>query len=97
MRRSLVYLHRRTTSLTRSREHLAAAVDLLQGYYNFVRPHASLKFGEEVRTTAQQARLVTRRLSFRDVFLVFRPWARVPWIADPKMRAEWARLCVSNS
>ncbi len=88
-RRSLAYLHRRTTSLAQSAHKLAASVDVLQCYYNFVRPHGSLKFGKEVRTPAQQAGLVTRRLSFRDIFMSFRPWARVPWIADPKLRAEW--------
>ena len=45
----------------------------------------------------QEARLVTRRLSFRDIFEAFRPMARVPWIVDPKVRANWGRTCGSNS
>lgn len=97
LRRGLACLHRRTTSLTRSAKNLGAAVEVLQCYYNFVRPHGSLKFGKETRTPAQQAGLVTKKLSFRDIFMAFRPWARVPWIADEKLRAEWGRLCVNNS
>ena len=32
-------------------------------------PHRALKFGREVRTPAMQAGLVSKRLSFRDVFV----------------------------
>ena len=42
---------------------------MLRCYYNFVRPHRALKFGLEVRTPAMQAGLVSRRLSFREVFM----------------------------
>ena len=41
---------------------------LLMMYYNFLRPHLALKFGETLRTPAMQAGLVKKRLSFRDVF-----------------------------
>jgi IS1 family transposase len=96
-RRSIVGLHRRSNSLPRSRESLGQSIDLLQCYYNFVRPHGALRFGKETRTPAQQAGLVTRRLSLRDIFLAFRPWARVPWLKNPKTRAEWRLACASNS
>jgi hypothetical protein len=42
---------------------------LLRCYYNFVRPHRALKFGPEIRTPAMQAGLVSKRLSFREVFV----------------------------
>ena len=37
-------------------------------YYNFLRPHRTLKFGKTLRTPAMQAGLAKRRLSFREVF-----------------------------
>ncbi len=37
-------------------------------YYNFVRPHSVLKFGEEIRTPAMQSGLVKKQLSFREIF-----------------------------
>ena len=37
-------------------------------YYNFLRPHSSLKFGKTIRTSAMQAGLAKKRLSFRDLF-----------------------------
>jgi IS1 family transposase len=47
VRRSLVCLHRRSTSLVRSAENLGSLVGLLQCFYNFVRPHGSMRFGLE--------------------------------------------------
>jgi hypothetical protein len=96
-RRALVSLHRRTTSLAKSAAKLGEAVTLLQCYYNFVKPHGSLKFGGKLRTPAQQAKLVSRRLKWRDIFISFRPMARVPWVVDDKVRANWGAACVSNS
>ena len=69
IRRSLACLQRRTTALLRSRERLRQQVCLLQCYYNFVRPHGSLKFGKERRTPAMQAGISSRRLSLREIFL----------------------------
>jgi hypothetical protein len=40
---------------------------LLMAYYNFLRPHAALKFGKTV-TPAMQAGLATKCLSFRELF-----------------------------
>lgn len=69
IRRSLACLQRRTTALLRSKQKLEQQVVLLQCYYNFVRPHSSLKFGPERRTPAMQAGLVGRRLTLREIFL----------------------------
>ena len=97
VRRALASLHRRTTSLARSAAKLGEAVTLLQCYYNFVRPHGTLKFGGKLRTPAQQAKLVRRRLTWREVFMAFRPMARVSWIVDDKVRANWGAACRSNT
>lgn len=69
IRRSLACLQRRTTALLRSKRRLEEQVSLLQCYYNFVRPHGSLRFGKQKRTPAMQAGLADRRLSLRDIFL----------------------------
>jgi hypothetical protein len=99
MRRSLACLHRRTNNAAKNQTRLAERIDLLQCYYNFVRPHGALKFGRETRTPAQQAGLVSRRLSFRAIFMAFRPWATVPWIVDDFVRRTWngAMGCPANN
>ena len=89
IRRGLVCLHRRTSSALQSRAKLEDLIELLRCYYNFVRRHRALKFGREVRTPAQQAGLVTRRLSFRDILTAFRPGSRARWIRDGRRRVEW--------
>ena len=43
-------------------------VELLRCHYNFVRPHSALKFGRETRTPAMQAGLVSKPLTFSDIF-----------------------------
>src|SRR5258707_2210028 len=48
-------------------------IELLRCCYSFVRRHGALKLGREVRTPAQQAGLVTRRLSLRDILMACRP------------------------
>jgi len=73
IRRHLACLQRRTTANVRTPEKLLDSVRLLQCYYNFVRPHASLKFGKETRTPAMQAGLANRRLTLRDIFLALCP------------------------
>jgi transposase-like protein/IS1 family transposase len=92
IRRALVYLHRRTSSVLQSRGNLVDQIDLLRCYYNFVRPHGALRFGREVRTPAQQAGLVTRRLSFRDIFLALRPGRRVGWLLGERRKREWSMV-----
>ena len=89
MRRALACLQRRTDSAAKERAALERAVTLLQCYYNFIRPHGSLKFGRECRTPAQQAGLVTRRLKWRDIFMAFRPMANVRWLINLEVRREW--------
>ena len=42
---------------------------LLQCHYNFIRPHRSLKLRDQRRTPAWQAGLVSRQLTFREIFL----------------------------
>jgi len=68
IRQGSAYLNRRTACHCRQEEYLEEHLQLLKCYYNFIRPHQSLRFGNEVRTPAMQAGLVCRKLSFRDVF-----------------------------
>ena len=69
IRQSSAYLFRRTICHARCKERLEDHLELLRCHYNFIRPHRALKFGLEVRTPAMQAGLVSRRLSFREVFV----------------------------
>jgi transposase InsO family protein len=69
IRQGSAYLCRRTICQARWKERLEDHLELLRCYYNFVRPHRALKFGLEVRTPAMQAGLVSKRLSFREVFM----------------------------
>ena len=68
IRQGSAYLSRRSPSHARRKEYLVDHLELLRCYYNFIRPHRGLKFGKETRTPAMQAGLVTRRLSFRQIF-----------------------------
>ncbi len=68
LRRSCSYLHRRTSGRIRNPERLAAAVEIIRCGYNFVRPHARLRWGREDRTPAMQAGIFDRVLSWRSVF-----------------------------
>jgi IS1 family transposase len=74
IRGACAYLSRRTLSHARSLEQLVNDVALVQCWYNFLRPHRALRFGEETRTPAMQAGLVSRRLNWREVFR----WKGVP-------------------
>jgi len=69
IRQGCSYLSRRGAGHARYAEHLDDHMALLQCHYNFIRPHRSLKFGKERRTPAWQAGLVSRQLSFREIFL----------------------------
>jgi hypothetical protein len=102
IRRSLAYLHRRTSSLAWSRQKLREAVTLLQCYYNFIRPHSTLPHTcpKDMHTPAQQAGLVTRQLRFRDIFMSIGALSRRAWLKNPEVRRAWNRdwQCVpSNS
>ena len=68
IRQDSAYLSRRSPGHARRKEYLVDHLELLRSYYNFIRPHRGLKFGKETRTPAMQAGLVTRRLSFRQIF-----------------------------
>jgi hypothetical protein len=92
IRRALACLHRRGSSVLQSAEGFANQLELLRCYYNFIRPHGALQFGREVRTPAQQAGLVTRRLRFRDLLEAFRPGVRPAWIQNRMRRVEWGMV-----
>jgi hypothetical protein len=80
IRQGSAYLCRRTICYARRTERLAAHLELLRCYYNFVRPHRALRFGREVRTPAVQAGLTTRRLTLREIFsstIVLLAWWKV--------------------
>jgi IS1 family transposase len=68
IRRSIACLQRNTNAICRSERSLTEQLELLRCYYNFVRPHSSLKFGRVIRTPAQQAGLVPKRLTWRKIF-----------------------------
>ena len=68
IRQGSAYLSRRTICHPRWKAYLEDHLELLRCHYNFVRPHRALKFGRELRTPAIQAGLVTRRLTFREIF-----------------------------
>jgi len=68
IRQSCAYLGRRTACHSRRKDMLDDNLALQICYYNFVRPHSALKFGEEIRTPAMQAGMVKKPLSFREIF-----------------------------
>ena len=67
-RRACPYLHRRTPAPVRKPQRLDQMLAILRSYYNFVRPHAALRFGSVTRTPAMQAGITPRALTFRDIF-----------------------------
>ena len=68
LRQGCAYLNRRTPCHARCDERLEDQVELFRCYYNFIRPHRALKFGQLMKTPAMQAGLVSRKLTFRDIF-----------------------------
>jgi len=69
IRQGSAYLGRKTPCHARNGEYLDDHLELLRSYYNFVRFHRALKFGQEKRTPAMQAGLVSKQFSFRDIFM----------------------------
>ncbi|MFT7670613.1 MAG: transposase-like protein [Planctomycetota bacterium] len=69
IRQGSAYLNRRSPCHARKKRTLDDHLELLRFHYNFCRPHSSLKFGRVVRTPAMQAGLVSRKLTFRDIFV----------------------------
>ena len=68
LRRSVSYLARRTPGHARCTRRLTDHLELARCHYNFLRPHAGLQFGQELRAPAMVAGISHRRLSFRDIF-----------------------------
>src|SRR5262249_13296864 len=68
IRQGSAYLAGRTLGQTRGRKHLDDHLELLRCHYNFVRPHRTLNFGREGRTSAMQAGLTNRSLTLREIF-----------------------------
>ncbi len=68
IRRGSAYLNRRSPCHARKKRTLDDHLELLRCYYNFCRPHGSLKFGTMIRTPAMQAGLATRKLSLKAIF-----------------------------
>lgn len=68
IRQGCAYLGRRTACHSRRKGLLADNLALQMCYYNFVRPHSALKFGDKTRTPAMQAGLVKKPPNFREIF-----------------------------
>jgi transposase-like protein len=64
---SCSYLHRRTPARARKPRIVECLLEVLRGYYNFIKPHASLRFGGVCRTPAMQAGCATKRLTWREI------------------------------
>ncbi len=69
LRRACPYLHRRTPSHARWAGRLIEHLELVRCHYNFIRPHMALKFGTLLKTPAMQAGLMSRKLTFRQIFI----------------------------
>ncbi|MFT5464733.1 MAG: transposase-like protein/IS1 family transposase [Planctomycetota bacterium] len=67
IRRGSAYLNRRSPCHARKKRTLDDHLELLRCYYNFCRPHGSLRFGAVTRTPAMQAGLATKRLNLRAI------------------------------
>ena len=81
IRQGCSYLGRRTPSHARQSKFLEDQIALIMLYYNFVRPHMALKFGELVKTPAMQAGLATKWISFREVFTTFFLFSLIAYLA----------------
>jgi len=101
IRRGSAYLHRYTPSHARRTEYLKAHLELLQCHYNFFRVHSALKYGNEIWTPAMQARLTSRRLTFRQVFLAATAFSFFVFILCLKIRQnakiQLLVICVNNN
>ena len=59
---------------------LENALEILRLYYDFIRPHSSVRFGQVTRTPAMQAVLFDRPLTFRESF----SWVPPPPVVLPR-------------
>ncbi len=71
IRRNTSYLHRQTPAHARSTQALAEQLDFQGCYYNFMRPHLALKFGNQIWTPTMMAGITKRKLTWRDVLSYF--------------------------
>jgi transposase-like protein/IS1 family transposase len=97
IRQGSAYLYRRSACHARVAGNLKHHLDLFQCYYNFVRPHRALRFGQEMRTPAMQAGLVTKQLSFREIITaveVVRFLVAVVLLVTVKRRSLGNRSCL---
>ncbi|HKQ19638.1 MAG TPA: hypothetical protein VJW75_07830 [Candidatus Eisenbacteria bacterium] len=78
VRRSTSYLQRRTPAPAREARCLSDALDVLRCYYNFIKPHSTLRFGKVTWTPAMQAGIFKRALTFREVFSWIPPPTKAP-------------------
>ncbi len=98
IRRGNSYLHRKTSSHAKYADLLDDSMALQMCHYNFIRPHLALKFGKEVRTPAMQAGIVSKKLSFRDIFISRKViyWCLIIWMLFHRQkltgREGWSRL-----
>jgi hypothetical protein len=51
-----------------AREYLENHLEVRRCYSNFEQPHRAPRFGQEMRTPAMQAGLVSKQLSFSEIF-----------------------------
>src|SRR5215475_5575464 len=86
IRQGSSYLGRRTICQARCKERLEDHLELLRCHYNFVRRHLALRFGREIKTPAQQAGLVKRAMTWREVFS-----ARIVFLAPRKILLVFVR------
>jgi hypothetical protein len=87
IRRGCSCLARKTTGHARVTRTLVDQLEMFRCYYNFIRPHSSLRFGREVRTPAMQAGLAPRRYTFRDIF-----GRSMPRVRQSGRVVEWSLL-----
>ena len=100
IRHGSAYLSRKTLCHARQEYLLEANLNLLRCYYNFIRPHLSLKFGELIKTPAMQAGLTERALTFREIFsqkefiiliiVIYNTWLRKHQISGEIAVSGWA-------
>jgi len=68
IRQSVAYLRRRSLTHARCQKRLHRQLELARCYYNFIRRHAGLRFGRELRTPAMVAGLRDHACSFQEIF-----------------------------
>ena len=67
IRQGTSYLQRKTSAHARCPQALLAQLEFQRCYYNFMRPHMSLKFGNELYTPAMVAGIAKRKITWREI------------------------------